>query len=121
MVTFFFKVNKSFLKYVNHPITVPRRYEDVLEKDILNDLKLANTDITIISPTGKKLGGLIYAGKAGYGKYHQIRVSGQYPSDHFGHLKIGDVLSIIINKDHNNVVVHIVTLDSIKIHLNSQA
>jgi len=116
MIMFFFKVNKSFLKYVNHPITVPRKYENVLERDILNNSKYENAKITIISPTGRKLAGFIYAGKAGYGKYYQIKVSGQSPSDHMGDYKLGEVLSVLIEKDVNNIVVRTLPLDSLGKH-----
>ena len=119
MIMFLFKVNKSFLKYVNHPITIPRKYENVLERDILNNSRYENTDITIISPTGKKLAGFIYAGKAGYGKYYQIKVSGQSPSDNVGDYKLGEVLSVLIEKDTNNIVVRTLLLDTLKKYLDS--
>ena len=105
MIKFFFQVGKSFLKYTNHPITIPRAYNSKLVSAIYGGTGARTIPVTVTPPKGRILNGEIYYGKASYGPYYQIKVLGQYPSDYFGDLKIGEsvMVSIVKSGRHANV------------------
>jgi hypothetical protein len=69
-ISFPFKINMSFLKYGNHPITIPKEFYGFLTT---HDIA-ANQDLQILFPDGSTAIGYIYEGKAGWGKYYQIKV-----------------------------------------------
>lgn len=114
MITFFFRVGKSFLKYSNHPITIPRENNSSLVKDIYGGSGKKTIKANVIPPKGRILDGEIYYGIANWGEYYQIKVLGQYPSDYFGHLKIGELLGITIKKADNNITVRILSPQGLK-------
>src|SRR3954471_8519708 len=84
MVEFTFTVNKSFLSYSSHPITIPRTQVDY---SILENENLLGR-VTIVSPSGRIVRGHIYSGTAGFGPYHQIRASSS-TNDAFDDLELG--------------------------------
>lgn len=103
MISFVFTVNKSFLESSNHPITVPNCAEESLIKEIYEGKGEKNQKVEIIPPCGRPLDGHIYYGITRHHPYYQIKVLGCYPSDYFGHLKIGDSLFVEIEKKQNRI------------------
>lgn len=71
MIHFRFTINKSFLDWPSHPITVPK---SKVNYATLEAEGLDRGDLRVQSPDGSTLGGLMYSGKAGYGFYYQIRI-----------------------------------------------
>ena len=70
-MTFFqFWINKSFLEYPSHPITIPKSQIDY---DKLREFHLDSGNYTILFPRGEKVNGFMYHGIAGYGQYYQLR------------------------------------------------
>lgn len=103
MITFKFKVGKSFLKYTNHPITIPRAYNKKLVEEIYDGTGKNTIKVRITTPTERIIDGEIYYGIAGWGPFYQIKVLGNYPSDYFGNIQMGDVLNIAIKKGDINI------------------
>jgi hypothetical protein len=70
---FRFTVNKSFLGYPGHPITVPTTEVDYerLEAELLH-----HGEFTVIFPKGERLTASMYHGVAGYGQYYQLHFRG---------------------------------------------
>jgi len=68
---FKFRINKSYLKYGNHPITIPKEYYDFIEINRIEQGK----KFPITFPDGSSASAYIYKGKAGWGEYFQIKVS----------------------------------------------
>jgi len=114
MITFFFTVNKSFLEYVNHPITIPRKSNSSLIKEIYSGAGNKNMLVCIIPPNGRILNGQIYYGKSSYGSYYQIKVLGNYPSDYFGDLKIGEIIGVSIKKTGEKINVKITSPNKLR-------
>jgi hypothetical protein len=87
-----------------------------LIKDIYGGSKNKTIKVKIIPPTpkGRILDGEIYYGVSGYGPYYQIKVLGDYPSDYFGHLKIGELLGVTIKKTDKNITVRILSPQELK-------
>ncbi|HTZ17012.1 MAG TPA: hypothetical protein VMB78_01100 [Dissulfurispiraceae bacterium] len=73
-VAFNFKINKSFLKYGNHPITVPREFYPFLAIHGITKKQEAR----IILPNGSIASAYIHNSTAGYGEYYQIRIRNFY-------------------------------------------
>jgi hypothetical protein len=73
-VTFNFKINKSFLKYRSHPITVPREFYPFLAIHGITKKQEAR----IILPNGSIATAYIHYSTAGYGEYYQIRIRNFY-------------------------------------------
>jgi hypothetical protein len=70
MVTFWFRINDSFLGYPSHPITIPKSqvpYGEVAE------LLLRAKEVWISIDASPPVHGRIYHGIAGWGEYYQIR------------------------------------------------
>lgn len=70
---FIFPVNKTFLNFTTHPITIRKKYYDKLEETIKED----RYKVKILVNYGKSyipIEGYIYRGYAGYGLYYQIRI-----------------------------------------------
>jgi len=113
MIIFFFKIGKAFLKYSNHPITIPRVHYTRLIDEIYEGTGKKATQVRITPPSGRILNGEIYYGIAGYGPFYQIKVLGSYPSDHFGNAKIGNILQVKIKKVGDKI--HVIIEDNIKL------
>mgnify|MGYP001159379590 CR=1 FL=1 len=107
MISFFFKVNKSFLEYTNHPITIPRENNSQLIKEVYGGNGRRTIPVHITPPEGRNLAGEIYYGVSGYGGYYQIKALGDYPGYYLGDLQIGNVVFITINMAGNKTVVKI--------------
>ena len=114
MIKFFFQVGKSFLKYTNHPITIPRAYNSKLVSAIYGGTGARTIPVTVTPPKGRILNGEIYYGKASYGPYYQIKVLGEYPSDYFGDLKIGELIMVSIDKTGKQTNVRIFSQKQIR-------
>lgn len=109
MVSFPFTVNKSFLEYSNHPITIPCAYYSSLISSIYQGKGCRTIPVLIDPPTKRMLNGEIYYGVAGRGEYYQIKVLGEYPGVYFGNLKIGDTVWVVIKKSGEKINVKIVS------------
>jgi len=107
MISFDFKVTKPFLENLNHPITIPKDKYKLMINEIYDGTGERNQEIIILPPCGRRLDGHIYYGLTGHQPYYQIKVLGSYPSDYFGHLKIGAVLSVTIEKKEDIIQVFV--------------
>jgi hypothetical protein len=105
-VTFNFKINKSFLKYSSHPITVPREFYPFLEIQGITKKQEAK----IILPNGSIAAAYIHYSIAGYGEYYQIRIRNFYSGIGIADLKIGDIVKIEIFKDGNKTRIELAQL-----------
>jgi hypothetical protein len=102
-VTFNFTVNKSFLNYSHHPITIPKAYYD-----LVGELGLESDNVIITSPFGVVRGAIYYA-EAGWGHYYQIVArGGNYPEDPLNHFEIGQQILVELSKADNVVQVNFV-------------
>lgn len=107
MIRFRFTVNKSFLDWPSHPITVPKSKVDYAR---LEAEGLDRGDLRIQTPDGSTLGGLMYSGKAGYGFYYQIRI--EVPDRHsLLNLRIGSELIVELDRTANTSWVGLRTID----------
>lgn len=113
MITFFFKIGKAFLKYSNHPITIPRVLYTRLVEQIYESTGKKTIQVRIIPSSGRILDGEIYYGIAGYGPFYQIKVLGGYPSDYFGDIRIGNIIQVIIKKVGDKI--HVIIEENIKL------
>lgn len=104
MIEFNFTVNRSFIDYNNHPITIPKYlYADLQVQGLENGVAL------IVGPEGSTFTGSIYSGIAGFGEYYQIRFhSTNHPS--IASLVEGDKLLVQMMKENENLVVRLTTL-----------
>ena len=93
-INFYFKINKSFLNYSAHPLTIPKEFYAFL--DIHGILK--KQDATIVFPDGSTAAGYICCSKAGWGVYHQIKIRSSYSGTGMSGLKIGDTIKVEIYK-----------------------
>ena len=69
-VSFSFTINMSFLKYGNHPITIPKKFYPFLSVHGITE----NHDLRLLFPDGSTATAYIYRGKAGYGEYFEIKI-----------------------------------------------
>ena len=94
MIAFRFNINRSFLKYSTHPITVPRGRVDY--DDLVHE-QLDKGDFVFVLPNGERLGAHMYLGQAGFGQYYQLRT---YPDQTVpGYLSVGNKVLVIVVKD----------------------
>jgi hypothetical protein len=114
MNTFFFRVNKSFLENTNHPITIPRANNSRLVEEIYEGSGNKTISVYITPPQGRILYGEIYYGKNAWGHYYQIKVLGNYPSDYFGNLKIGEIIGVNIKRSGEKINVRIFSPQEIR-------
>jgi len=91
-IEFDFKINKSFLDGINHPITIPRKSYDDSDETILKRFK----QLSVITHRGRKTEGLLYFGVAGYGQYYQIRMLKRIDDTLFSDLNVGDIVFITL-------------------------
>ncbi len=99
-IQFTFKVNKSFVNYGHHPITIPKAYYEQLEVS-----GFESDNILITSPYGSAKGS-IYSSEAGYGRYFQIVMrGGSYQDDPLSNFKIGQTVLVEIEMVNNIVQV----------------
>ena len=93
-ITFDFKINKSFLKYPAHPITIPREFYIFLDIHGI----IEKQDATVVFPDGSSALGYIYHGTAGWGEFYQIKIRSSYSGIGIGELKVGDLIKVEIYK-----------------------
>lgn len=100
MVEFRFRVNKSFLNYPHHPITILKRVYTDLERE-----ELASAHSTVIEwEDGTRDPGHIYEGIGGYGHYCQIQFRTKYDDrDPVSSLAIGDWILVTVSREDNVV------------------
>ncbi len=101
MIGFQFDINKSFLNYKWHPITIPKRFYGDIEKE---GLLTNHQEISIICPDGAHVSGYIYSSSAGFGPFCQIRSHSGYRNP-VESLKVGDQIQVEIIKDGSTVTV----------------
>jgi len=101
MISFDFKVNKSFLQHSTHPITIPKSSVDY---GIVKTMETALAEAIIVCPDSTKLKGKIYSGQAGYGPYYQIQMQG-YASDSLYKIEKGIILQVQIQKTENKLLI----------------
>ena len=92
MVNFKFQLNRSFLEYRSHPITVPRRY--------MSDLEHANLEpgrVTIVDPNGRAYSGRLYRGEGSGGAYYQVRTDAVIGRDRLSELPLREVVTVTID------------------------
>jgi len=94
-ISFNFKINKSFLKYSSHPITIPREFYPFLDMHGITKKQEAQ----IIFPNGSTAAAYIHYSKAGWGEYHQIRIRNYYSGMGLADLKVGDSVKVELFKD----------------------
>jgi hypothetical protein len=104
MVEFLFIINKSFLKYKHHPITIPKIHYDYLESE-----NLAGDTVSITSPYGSMQGVIIFS-KAGYGPYYQIQVRGGYANDPLSQFHTGQEIRVEVGRIRQKINVNLVLL-----------
>lgn len=100
MISFLFTVNRSFLKYPTHPVTVPRSRVDYtqLRREGMGP------SLTIVAPTGRTVAGRLYSGNAGYGPYYQIQAEGHL-GDPLYELQLGARLRVDVARTPTGTVV----------------
>ena len=114
MILFLFEVKKAFLKYTSHPITIPRENYIQLIEDIYEGSGERTIPVSIIPPNGRILDGSIYYGISGYGPYYQIKVKGEYPSDYFGNLRIGETIGVNIQRSRKKINVKLISPENLR-------
>ena len=98
-IQFTFKINKSFVNYNHHPITIPRAFYDQVEAS-----GFESDNALIVSPYGS-VRGAIYSSEAGYGRYFQIVMRGGSPDDPLSNYRIGQTILVEIGAVNNFVQV----------------
>lgn len=94
-ITFTFTINKSFLKYSSHPITVPREFYPFLAIHGITKKQEAK----MILPNGSIATAYIHYSTAGYGEYYQIRIRNFYSGIGVADLRIGNKVRVELFKD----------------------
>ncbi len=94
-VTFKFVINKSYLKYSAHPLTIPKEYYSYLDMHNI----AASIDMPVVFPDGSNATGYIYHGSTPErGPYRQIKIRNPYSGEGLASLKDGDVIKVEIFK-----------------------
>lgn len=105
-VTFNFRINKSFLKYSSHPITVPREFYPFLEIHGITKKQEAK----IVLPNGSIAAAYIHYSTAGYGEYYQIRIRNFYSGIGIADLAVGDTVKVEIFRDGDRTNIELTRL-----------
>ena len=95
MITFIFNIGEAFVNYHSHPITIPKRYFQSMEKE---GFVKERQDVTIICPDGAKAIGHIYSSVSSWSPYYQLLFDTPYINP-VKSLKVGDVIFVDIYKD----------------------
>ena len=115
MISFTFKINKSFLQNPSHPITIPKSSVDY---KIINAMDKALTDSVIVCPDSTKIKGRIYSGMAGYGPYFQIQMQG-YSRDPLFQLEKKELLLVQIQNTDNKTIIFLTVKGNISNQIGS--
>lgn len=106
-INFKFTINKSFLSYSNHPITIPKEFYPFLDIHAI----IKNKEATIVFPDGSTAEGFIYYLNEGWGgEYHQIRMRNPYSGVGISNYKVGDVIRVEIFKIGENTHIELSNL-----------
>jgi hypothetical protein len=97
-ITFNFKINKSFLNYPQHPLTIPKEFYPFLDMHGI----IKKQEATVAFPDNSTAEGYIQYSNAGWGEYHQIKIRSPYSGAGISGLKIGDVMKVEIYKVAEN-------------------
>ena len=103
MLSFQFRVNRSFLEYPTHPVTIPRSQVDygMVESMLAGgprvDLQVADDPATPAQ---------IYGASAGFGPYYQIRAESALALDQPG-FELGDKLLVTLDRSERSVHVRL--------------
>ena len=106
MVEFYFTVNKPFVKYANHPITVPRTQVDYAD---LENKGLDRRELKIQYEHGEWMPGYMHSGSSGYGPFYQLRHSPPYKQ--LPTLKKGDQVLVKLRQGEGHTLVTITKVD----------
>ena len=99
-IQFTFKINKSFVNYNHHPVTIPRAFYDQIEASGFE------SDNVLITSAYGSVRGSIYSSEAGYGRYFQLVMrGGASQEDPFSNFKIGQTVIVEIGAVNNIVQV----------------
>lgn len=101
MISFDFKVNKSFLQSSFHPITIPKSSVDYKK---IKAMEVEAFSAIIVCPDSTKLKGKIYSGVAGYGQYYQIRMEGNSKDPLYG-IEKNKVLHVQIQQAESSIII----------------
>ena len=71
MILFPFTINRSFLRYPSHPITIPRRYVDYGE---LEHMLRSSREVYVSPPLGSPVQAVVRHGQSGWGEYYQLQL-----------------------------------------------
>ena len=99
MLCFEFRVNRSFLKYSSHPITVPKSLNQRMEREVTPG------PIRIVSPLGNVYSGTLYKGCSSWGDYFQVRTIGTPANDNLADLPFGIRLTVTIRDVNGGIEV----------------
>lgn len=103
-VTFNFRINKSFLGYSNHPITIPREFYTYMDIHGISKVD----DATILLPDGSSASSYIYYSKSGFGLYYQIRIRSGYSGGGIAALRIGDRITVEMENQNGNIIIRLI-------------
>lgn len=100
-VTFTFQINKSFLEYSNHPITIPREFYPDMDIHGITE----TDEATMILPDGSITSAYIHYSTSSYGPYYQIRIRSGYSGGGIAALKIGDRITVEMENQNNKIII----------------
>ena len=108
-VTFPFQINMSFLRYGNHPITIPKEFYSFLN---LHRIPISQ-DMKISFPDGSTSICYIYQGKAGWGPFYQIKLRHPYAGTGIGvsQFRQGDRIKVELLKTENGARIQLSRLE----------
>jgi hypothetical protein len=103
MITFWFRINASFLGYPAHPITIPKSQVPYGE---VADLLLVSRDVWINIDGSPPTRGHVYHGIAGWGEYYQIRCDAPLLlfAKQFGH---GELVQVSLLVAEGRLEIHV--------------
>lgn len=94
-INFTFVVNNSFLKYNNHPLTIPKEFNPFLNiKESSN-----NFEAIIVFPDASSAAAYIHNSRSGWGEYFQVRIRSPYTGSGIRAFKTGDAINVAITRD----------------------
>lgn len=101
MISFAFRVNRSFREYATHPITIPKSQVDYrqLERELAGGVE---GDLRF--PDGSSVPAFVYGGVAGYGPYFQIR-SQRYSPWVAQRTAVGDLIEVDLSSERGRLAI----------------
>jgi rubredoxin len=102
MISFEFKVGKTFVDYRNHPITVRTRFNSTMNEYMLGKSRYK---ASIACPDGKQISGHIYSSYNNGAHYYQITFHSKKTSPSIESLKVHNKLKVEIDKVKDEIIV----------------